>query len=52
MLGHIAERTCGDAPHLPDGNLASAWSTAGMLEALAALDDAELAAEPHLLSPS
>ena len=54
MLGHIAERTCGDAPHLPDGNLASAWSTAGMLEALAALHHAERAAEtkPHALSVS
>jgi predicted glycogen debranching enzyme len=53
-LGHIVERTCGDAPHLPDGNLASAWSTASILEALAALQDAELAAEmkPHALSLS
>ena len=43
LMGHVAERSCGDAPHLPDGNLASAWGTAGLLDALAALEEAEAA---------
>lgn len=40
-LGHIEERCAGDPPHTADGNLASAWSLAGLIEALCALRAAD-----------
>ncbi len=40
VVGHLPERVCAEPPHRPDGNLASAWSTAGLIEAMVALTDA------------
>lgn len=42
VLGHIDERAAGDPPHAPDGNLVSAWSVASLIDALHALQAADL----------
>lgn len=40
VLGQVVERRAGDPPHQHQGNTASAWALAGLLEALLALSEA------------